>query len=297
MMSHSQYGVMRTGWNQDDRFLLFDCAPWGGGHCHQDRLQVTLYSGRDLLVDSGQCSYDQPLARQYYRKAEAHNVLMIDEKEQPDSDPEVLSWNVKDRVEFASGRINNKELAHQRSVLFVKPDYWVVVDHVTGKGEHTLTRLFHLPDIDVTKNAHSVQTGYKDGDNLWIGCVDGAAIDMRKGWWQKAARVTPQTPVAAFVSKQKQDLTVLCTVLVPFAKPDEIPTLERLAGNDPEVAAIAVRFKDGRNDLIAVAPEKRELKVGKFTGTGVALCALSDAKETTFEIVDTTVPPFALTPE
>jgi hypothetical protein len=291
MMPHAKYGVMRTGWQKDDRSLLFDCAPWGGFHSHQDRLQVTLYSGRDLLVDSGQCHYDEPLARGYYRKAKAHNVLMVDEKEQPDSDPKVLSWNVKDRVEFASGRIKKKGLAHQRSVLFVKPDYWVVVDHVTGKGAHTLTRLFHLPDVDVTKNAHSVQTGYKDGDNLWIGCVDGAAIDMRKGWWRKAHSVTPQSPVAAFVSKQKkQGPTVLCTVLVPFAKSDEIPTLERLKSEDPSQMAIKVSFKDGRTDLIAIASEKRELKVGKFTGTGVALCARSDKKGATFKIVDTISP-------
>jgi len=190
IMPHAKYGVMRTGWKTDERYLLFDCAPWGGFHSHQDRLQVTLYSGRDLLVDSGQSHYGNPLSRSYFRKSKAHNILMIDGKEQPNSNPEAVSWNVKERVEFASGRIKNKEFTHQRSVLFVKPDYWVVVDHVTGKGgqrsKHSLTRLFHLPDVDVSKTANSVQTKYKDGDNLWIGCADGATLEMQKGFLSKA---------------------------------------------------------------------------------------------------------------
>ena len=87
MMPHAQYGMMRTGWGMDDRSLLFDCAPWGGGHSHQDRLQVILHAGRDLLVDPGMYSYDQPLSTQYFRKAEAHNVLTIDDGGQPQSDP------------------------------------------------------------------------------------------------------------------------------------------------------------------------------------------------------------------
>ena len=115
---------------------------------------------------------------------------MIDGQEQPDSNPSVQSWNVKERVEFASGSIHNKELTHQRSVLFVKPNYWVVVDHVTENGKQTveqssersLTRLFHLPDVDVSQIANSVRTNYKDGDNLWIGCLMGHALICRRGF-------------------------------------------------------------------------------------------------------------------
>jgi hypothetical protein len=34
---------MRTGWDADARFLFFDCAPWRGGHSHQDRLQSPVH--------------------------------------------------------------------------------------------------------------------------------------------------------------------------------------------------------------------------------------------------------------
>lgn len=287
MMPYAQYGVMRTGWKKDDRFLLFDCAPWAGVHSHNDWLQVTLYSGRDLLVDSGQCSYDQPLAGKYYRRAKAHNGLLFDDKtyfnKEPKNDPDVLSWNVKERIEFASGRFIDKEFTHQRSVLFVKPDYWVVVDHVTGEGEHALTRLFHLPDVTITKTEHSVQTDYPDGDNLWIGCADNATIEMQEGWWRKTNGETPQTPVAALVTKQKLPAT-LCSALVPFAQENEIPSLERLKSEDPNQIALKVSFKNGRTDWIAIASKDTDLAVGKYKGKGMALCAREANGKTTLDV-------------
>ena len=288
MMPHAKYGVMRTGWNKEDRSLLFDCAQWGGPHSHEDRLQVTLYSGRELLLDTGQSNYGNPLAFHYFRRSKAHNVLMIDGQKQPDSDPKVLSWNVKERVEFASASITDKEFTHQRSVLFVKPDYWVVVDHVTENeeqdSEHSLTRLFHLPDVEVSKSTNSVQTSYKEGDNLWIGCVDGASIDMQKGFLSKSLSEKPKTPVAAFVNNQELPAT-LCAVLVPFAEESEIPTVKRLESTEPNQIAIEVSFKNGRTDRIVIASKDTDLSVGEHKGKGVALCARVKKTGTTLDIV------------
>jgi hypothetical protein len=283
MMPHSKYGVMRTGWQKDDRFFLFDCAPWGGSHSHGDRLQVCLYSGRDLLVDPGQIYYDQPLAKTYFRKAKAHNILLIDEKDQPRSNPEVLSWNVADRVEFVSGRIKDDAITHQRSVLFVKPDYWVVVDHVSGKGDPTLTRLFHFPEVKVEHDAASARTCYDRGDNLWVGKVDDSKLEMRKGWVVSAGKKPAEAPVAAFVSKQSLPAS-LCTVLVPFGDKADIPQVERLPSADPNVVTIRVRFKDGRTDWIAIAPKVTDFK-GPHPGKGIALCARTQGEKTTVDLI------------
>lgn len=290
MMPHSRYGVMRTGWEKEDRWLLFDCAPWGGAHSHGDRLQVCLYSGRDLLIDPGQYSYDQPLAKTYFRSAKAHNVLLLDEEDQPKANPEVLSWNVSERVEFASGRIRTKDHAvtHQRSILFVKPDYWVVVDHVTGTGDPTLTRLFHFPDVTVTHTTGSVRTRFTDGDNVWIGVVDDARVEMRQGWIvtpeSKRKAEAVEAPVAAFVSEHPLPVT-LCTVLVPFRSAEAIPEVERLPQDNPGAAAVRVHFPDGRTDWIAMASTESDLQAGSHSGKGIALCARSTAGETTIDVI------------
>lgn len=280
MMPNTKIGVMRTGWEKDDRFLLFDCAPWGGGHSHKDQLQVVLYSGRDLLVDSGQGDYGSKLAGGYYKQAKAHNVLLFDGQRVNGRNPTVLSWNVEDRVEFVSGSLGG----WQRSVLFVKPSYWVVVDHVTGEGEHKLTRLFHLPDVNVTHEGKTVRTHYEDGDNIWIGGADEGVIEMREGYWRKSADETPQPPVAAFVSTQSLP-AALCTVLVPFGKEGEIPTITRLSEQTSGQVSLRLDFKDGRTDWIAIAREPSELSAGPYNGKGIALCVRKNKDKESTDIL------------
>lgn len=290
MMPHSQYGVMRTGWGKNDRWFLFDCAPWGGSHSHGDRLQVCLYAGRDLLIDPAQLPYDKPLSKTYFRFAKAHNVLLLDENDQPQGQPEVLSWNVSDRLEFASGRIVTKDKAvtHQRSVLFVKPDYWVVVDHVSGTGEPRLTRLFHFPDVDIEHDGASVRTRFPEGENVWLGLADDASLEMRKGWIvtdesnRKGEAV--EAPVAAFVNTQALP-AALCTVLVPFRDKADIPTVERLARDGSDTVAIRVRFADGRTDWIDIAANPAALEAGTQKATGLALWVRSENGQTTTETI------------
>jgi hypothetical protein len=274
MMPYAQYGMMRTGWNRDDRSLLFDCAPWGGGHSHQDRLQVILYAGRDLVVDPGMYSYDQPLSGSYFRKAEAHNILTVDGKGQPQSDPKVLAWTVTEQAVFASGMISGGGITHQRSVLFVKPDYWVVVDHVKGEGEHQLDRLFHFGRVEVTTDGSSVRTCYPDGQNVWIGNADAAGLEMREGWFPTGGATATKVPIAAFTGKVKLP-AVLCTVLVPFSAAGDIPTVTRLSTENPEAVSLRMTFADGRTDWVAIAPETTALQAGKHEGRGVALCVRS----------------------
>jgi len=277
LLPHAQYGIMRTGWKKEDRWLFFDCGPYGGNHSHSDQLQVLLYSGRDLILDEGQISYDQPLSKSYYKSAQAHNGLLVNEQG-PESKikPEVVTWCVKDRTEFVAGRITYNNTVHQRSVLFVKPNYWVVVDHVRGTGTQSLTRLFHLPKVEVAKDVHTVKTCFKDGDNLSIQALDNGAPELRE---------TPaKTSVAAFVTKQPLPAT-LCTVLVPFGDQKQLPKVERLPVADSDVVVLRVTFGDGRTDWIAVAPEERKLKAGDHSGKGVALWASSDSKGTVIERV------------
>lgn len=290
MMPYSQYGVMRTGWKEDDRLFLFDCAPWGGNHSHGDRLQICLYSGRDLVIDPGQYSYDQPLAKTYFRSAEAHNVLLLDEKDQPRTNPEVLAWNVSEHVEFASGRIvtRDKTGTHQRSVLFVKPDYWVVVDHVTGASDPRLTRLFHFPNVDVEHDTSSVRTCFPEGENVWVGAVDDGRLEMRDGWIvtpeSKRKAEAVKAPVAAFVSNRPLPAS-LCTVLVPFGNKTEIPKVERLPRDNSDAVGIRLRFPDGRTDWIDIAARPGDLEAGTHKATGMALWVRRENGQTTAETI------------
>jgi hypothetical protein len=272
LLPNAQYAVMRTGWDKDARFLLFDCAPWGGSHSHQDRLQVVVSAGRELLVDPGMFSYDQPLSSSYFRKSEAHNVLMIDGEEQPTSDPELLAWHTDADADFASGQIHGKGLRHQRSVLFVKPHYWIVVDHVFGSGEHELTRLFHFPlEASAQVTGGTAQTGFKTGSNIRVQPTDNARLDMRQGWIPTGEATAENAPVLALTTNRKLP-AALCAVLTPFADAAALPTVKPIATADPLVVRLQVGFPNGQQDDIVIAAEPTLLKVGQHQAKALALC-------------------------
>lgn len=270
-LPYAKYYMMRTGWEAADRYLLFDCAPWGGGHSHQDRLQVICYAGRDLLLDSGQYSYDQPLAGKYFRRSVAHNVILIDDGEQPDSDPQVLCWHAGPQFDFAAGSITGKGITHQRSVLFVKPSYWVVVDHVTGEGEHRLTRLFHFPRVAIQTADNAAQTQFPDGTNIRVAGDPAAKLEMREGYLPGGSAQADPAPVAAFDVTCALPATFV-TVLTPFAADTELPRIDFLSGRADPVAHLRLTFHDGQVDEMAIAAAPADLAVAGTRLHARALC-------------------------
>lgn len=272
LLPNAQYAVMRTGWDQDARFLFFDCGPWGSGHSHQDRLQVVVCAGRELLVDPGIYSYDQPLSASYLKKSEAHNVLVIDGQEQPASDPELLAWQTTPQADFASGQIHGQGVRHQRSVLFVKPDYWIVTDHVFGSGEHELTRRFHFPlGASPRITGRVAETAFRDGANIRVQPTDDAALELRQGWIPTGEAEAEKAPVAVISGHRKLPVA-LCTVLTPFSDSATLPVVQPVAAANPLVVQLQVRFPNGQQDDIAIAPEPTVLKIGQREVKGTVLC-------------------------
>ena len=286
MLPHAQYCMMRTGWDASDRYLLFDCAPWGG-HSHHDRLQVIVYAGRDLLVDPGTYSYDEPLHRRYFVKSEAHNVLLVDEMDQPHVDPVLLTWKSNDRIDFASGEIADdaQGFRHRRNVLFVKPDYWIVVDHVFGGDERKLTRLFHFPLVDVVFEGQTAHTDFPEGTNIAVTALDDSNLEMRQGWIPTSGDTADQSPVAAFVNQT--DLPVAVgTVLIPYVEKDALPAITVVENNDPLIMTIRLEFPDGQVDKISIAPDITDLILDGETVPGRAICARNGPRYTSMSIVD-----------
>ncbi len=281
----ANYCMMRTGWERNDRYLLFDCARWGGGHSHQDRLQVILYAGRDLLIDPGIYSYDEPLSRTYLRKGVAHNVLLIDGGEQLQSDPKLLSWATSQVADFAAGEIEADGLRQRRSVLFVRPDYWVVVDHVFGEGEHKLTRLFHFPLVEVAIEGASACTLFQNGTNILVTAADGAQAEQRQGWIPTGGAQAKEAPVTAFVSRSALPV-VLVTVLAPFEEESDVPQVIRVDTGSPMAVGLRLTFADGQTDHVLIAPEPGELKVAGRSAQARALFVREGPRSSAVGIVN-----------
>ncbi len=292
LLPTSGYATMRSGWSASDNYFLFDAAPGSVGHSHADKLQVLAYAGRSLLIDPGIYSYGEPLSTKYFREPAAHNVVTIDGKGSPrvrGTDAKLDAWQSLSAADFASGTTDFDGFRFQRSVLFVKPGYGAVVDHISGAdaGQHEVERSFHFP-LGAAKSAGNVaQTAFADGKNLQIQVADSGKLEMGKGWIPTGGATAEEAPVATYKVTGKLPMT-LVTVLTPFGESSELPRVETVA-DAANIAHIRVNFADGQRDEIAVAAQTTMLKIGTQQKSGRALIVRNGPQNKATTVLDGSV--------
>lgn len=167
----SGYYVLRSGWGdqhdayQDERYLIFDCGPLGAGnHGHLDLLNFEAYAyGRPLIVDPGRYTYDEtgPINwRVLFRGTASHNTVLVDKQNQTRYLPGKRRYKIKGQepghdlttfvslpgLDYLRGVARSHEYAvlHERKILFVNGEYWVIVDLLRAEKSHRYDLLFHL---------------------------------------------------------------------------------------------------------------------------------------------------------
>ena len=158
------YYVMRDDWSARANYLLFDCGPHGMancGHAHADALAIEVAArGRTLLVDPGTFTYTGGKElRDWFRSSAAHNTVTVDGQSSSISADtfswktitscERLGWIEHERFTYVSGRHHGYEQiakpgTHTRSILFLKRDYWVMLDRIELSGKHRIDQWFHF---------------------------------------------------------------------------------------------------------------------------------------------------------
>jgi hypothetical protein len=275
-LPNALYFALRTGWEPQDYYLLFDCAPWGGGHSHADRLSVAAYAlGQDLVIDPGMYSYDEPLSSQYLRFGRAHNVLLIDDGDQPNADPAALAHDFTEGFDFVCGRLTDAKrgLIQTRSVLFVRPTYWVIVDHVEGAGSHHLQQLFHLPlgaAVDLS-GVRAVVT-LKEGVTFVLEAVGPAGVSgkLLEGWVPTGGATAEKAPVVAFECDAELP-TSLAVLLYPLkdVKAEQVA----IASVPSEGDRLSLKVtRPGASETLTFAAEPQPMSLPDATVTTRATC-------------------------
>jgi len=171
---HGGWSIMRSAYLEhpfeNARHLVFKTS-WGA-HGHHDVLNVTAYAyGRELLIDPGIRSYEHEDVRRYTHTS-YHNTICINGKTQPRKAGKTLSWISNSGLDFVAGIYDGyPNLTQQRSVLFVKPAYWIVWDDLLGKGRHSCDQNWHFaPDANIIGDPirKTVRTQYKQGGNILL---------------------------------------------------------------------------------------------------------------------------------
>ncbi|MBI3406099.1 MAG: alginate lyase family protein, partial [Acidobacteria bacterium] len=144
--------------------LIFDAGPQGmpgSAHGHADALSIICSAeGVDWLIDSGTFVYTSSRQwRDFFRGTRAHNTVVVDGQDQA-VPVDFFKWRELPEVcleraihtralDFAVASHKGytrlpQPVIHRRSVVFIKPEYWIISDEFLGKGEHALETLFHF---------------------------------------------------------------------------------------------------------------------------------------------------------
>jgi|LSQX01.2.fsa_nt_gb hypothetical protein len=291
--------IMRSGWDADARYMLFDAGPFGYGHQHEDALSFVIFAyGKYMLIDPGNYPYDSSQWRKYVLSTRAHNTIMVDGCEQHRRDrprqeyvlakPMPIKWASAEKYDYASSVYgdnycsdNSVKVEHERSIFFVKPDYWIVVDKLTPEDDkpHKYESMFHLDmsgtEVDAaTKAVHttdekganlSIWPAYDD--SLSVSVIAGQEEPIVQGWIRLKDYECRPIPTPVY-EKEHSGVTRLAYVFYPTPEGAKCPVkgVEYVPVRVGEGVALAIDFGEGRIDYFALsdAPGK-QIKFGNLT--------------------------------
>jgi hypothetical protein len=197
LFPYAGFMVMRSAWGDPDaRYLCMEAGPFGYGHQHEDKLSFVMYGyGREHITDPGNYMYDASAWRQYVLSTRAHNTIRVDGQDQqrrgltatyvtrePLRD---LKWLTSDALDFGEGVYDNGfgpqhiPVTHRRQVVFVRPDYWVIVDTVEGTGTHLIESLFHFNHDEAEVVGSAVRSLDPDTANAVVAAAPVAGLQVR----------------------------------------------------------------------------------------------------------------------
>lgn len=163
--------TMRSDWGPDALYLNLHNGK-NMGHGHADELSICIDAyGSKLVIDPGCYTYGTPEQTEI-SKSRNHATVTVDDKDTITEDGE-NSWLTTGTIDYYNGTNAGYEdlenVKHTRQILFLKPDYWVIRDSVTGEGEHKITSRFpFLPgEIDLDAKTGICRTK-NAGGNLMI---------------------------------------------------------------------------------------------------------------------------------
>ncbi len=254
------YTMMRSGWGSasdfnQQLFLVFDCGPSGGGHGHSDWLNFEAYAyGKDLIIDPGAYTYDETIIdgtnwRKYFKTTTAHNTIVIDNKDQV-TYVNGWTWSNYPEYGFVGGTTNsgfdfvdgwvqsqNYPVKHERKIFFVRNEYWIISDLLTGTdaNSHTYDQYFHLPKEAFGNTAldpvsKAVTSSY---NNLKIIPADPAnftSASVFNDWDSISYGSKAQSPTVKY-TKNGQAPVTFDTIIYPSPTTAPTITLARLSAS------------------------------------------------------------------
>ncbi len=279
--------TFRSHYGPDANFLVFRAGPPGAAHVHEDVLSIDVTAlGVPRMVDPGITTYAPDKLTQYYRSPAAHNQVLIDNKG-PDrstlvfrerireAGPEFSCWS-DDSVDVATGTCHGPwngvrdKYVLTRTVVFVRPDYWIIRDLVEGGGEHEISTCWQFypsrVEVDIkTLTARCVDARGPQFEVLPLLGSSRADVEIStgllsppRGWVSLNGSDVPGTSCIYLVSATLP--VTLVWLLLPVNKGSVSGVLATRRDSDEGEVSLEIRFPEGRGDMITLGKERVETK-------------------------------------
>ena len=251
------YAVLNRPTPQGLNQIMFDCGPFGlpaaPGHGHADCLSVTLNFGpQPILIDPGTYSFRDLSWRQAFRSTAAHNTIGLDNQEQTPipglfdagrfARPRVDNALISDSLRFFDASHDGytglpEPVWHRRLLLDLPDTGWLVIDLLTGQGEHQVNSHWHFhPDMTILATGctlDGVMNGKKSFRMQWQTSSD-MAMNLNKGlnnpplgWLSEAAGLKIAAPVVSIAGTIKLPAGIATLFLPPAADLNSFLQLHR----------------------------------------------------------------------
>ena len=289
----------------------------GVGHAHQDKLNVALWPyGREQLFDGGGSSYVFDKWRVWSRSSLSHNTVLVDglgqnRQGEPSGDqrknPSKISqapidagWQSDPLYDFATGvydeeygtseygppgiydpavgNVRKRLASHRRSVLFLKPDIYIVADRMEpiDNQAHTYQARWQLLSTEVVDfpETKALATADIGVPNLAIYPLSTDGLQVRHATaqetpellgWHCRKDMKPQNVPATTLLQTKKGAGVqrFLTLLLPLKKEEKNPVVSVKGDNPAEVT-----FHDGRKLIVEVSEDGRSIKTTETMADG-----------------------------
>ncbi|RBQ07948.1 heparin-sulfate lyase HepC [Pedobacter miscanthi] len=239
--------TFRNGWNNKSTVMILKASPPGEFHAQPDNGTFELWvKGRNFTPDAGCYIYSGDAEvnkkRNWYRQTRVHSTLTLDNQNMVITKAQQNIWTTGKNLDILTyTNPSYADLNHQRTVLFIDQQYFLIIDQAIGKATGNLDVHFQLkedskPVFDQAKN--KVYTTYGDGNNLLIQSLNSDKISLKEEEGKVSYVYNQEMPRPAFAfGKTKSDgkSQVFVSVVYPFEgnKAPEI-SLKENPGNDFE---------------------------------------------------------------
>jgi hypothetical protein len=255
-----------------------------------------------MLVDPGTFTYTGSTElRDHFRSSAAHNTLTVDGESSSLSDgpfswkhvaeSSLLQWISRPRFDFFAGTHSGYErlaspVKHKRSILFVKHDYWVIVDRVDADAVHSYSLNFQFapgtkPAIEAQRG-NVVVGGHNDSEpslELWV-CNSAGEWQSKRGQVSRCYGERVESPLLSFELKAEGNLE-LVTLIIPRSVEEEQVTVQSLASK----VGTAIEIRNGPNRDLLLLGDGQQFTQAVNVSSGFELAwirvdrASSDLKE------------------